>query len=71
MASLSRYVCVEGPDGMCQFGPGDDVPEWAAKLITNPNAWAEEPEPAEKESTSGTGSTGRRRSTARASADDT
>lgn len=32
------------------FGPGDDVPEWAAARITNPKAWtddepAPEPEP--------------------------
>jgi len=31
------------------FLPGDEVPEWAAKLITNPNAWkpSESPEPSD------------------------
>lgn len=43
--TLRAYVCVEGPDGMAQFGPGDTVPEWAQKQITNPKAWVEPPEP--------------------------
>jgi hypothetical protein len=29
------------------FLPGDDVPSWAAKQITNPLAWGTEPEQAE------------------------
>lgn len=39
---LTAYVCVTGADGMVQFGPGDDVPAWARKLITNPNVWTPE-----------------------------
>ncbi|MGV9540923.1 hypothetical protein ACWDSF_06320 [Nocardia beijingensis] len=34
-------------DELVTFLPGDDVPEWAAKQITNPLAWGEEPERAE------------------------
>ncbi|BDB58982.1 MULTISPECIES: hypothetical protein [Rhodococcus] len=41
--NLTRYVCVDGPDGMVQFGPGDDVPTWAVKKITNPNVWDARP----------------------------
>jgi hypothetical protein len=40
MAELQSYVHVadeEGRHGV--FGPGDDVPEWAAARITNPKAW--------------------------------
>ena len=36
---LQAYVCVDGPDGMRQFGPDDEVPDWALPLITNPDAW--------------------------------
>ena len=25
------------------FGPDDEIPDWAAARITNPNAWAEPP----------------------------
>jgi hypothetical protein len=28
---------------MYVFGPGDDVPAWAADKITNPNAWEDQP----------------------------
>lgn len=42
--ALRRYVCVEGPDGdVVQFGPGDEVPDWAIEKITNPNAWETPP----------------------------
>ncbi len=41
--NLTRYVCIDGPDGMVQFGPGDDVPTWAVKKITNPNVWDASP----------------------------
>lgn len=34
-------------DELVTFLPGDDVPEWAAKQITNPLAWGDEPERAE------------------------
>lgn len=36
---LQAYVCVDGPNGMRQFGPDDEVPDWALSLITNPDAW--------------------------------
>lgn len=46
MAKLAVFVHVLGDDGqMHVFGPGDDVPDWAAKKITNPDAWAAEPGP--------------------------
>ncbi len=68
---LTRYVNVDGPEGSVWFGPNDEVPDWAAQAITNPKAWAEDPdEGAEKESTGGTGSTGRRRSASRSKSDD-
>jgi len=31
------------------FGPGDEIPLWAARKITNPGAWAQAPEPWELE----------------------
>lgn len=44
MAKLSTYVHVEDDQGQSHvFGPGDDVPDWAAKKITNPDAWDEAP----------------------------
>ncbi|MFD8595368.1 hypothetical protein ACFV1L_10240 [Kitasatospora sp. NPDC059646] len=48
-AALNTYVHVVGEDGrVVVFGPGDAVPSWAYPLITNPKAWAKEPElPAE------------------------
>lgn len=42
MSRLASRVYV---DGHGWFGPGDTVPAAAAKLITNPKAWAEAPEP--------------------------
>lgn len=37
---LRANVWVHRPGGEpVVFGPGDDVPEWAAALITNPKAW--------------------------------
>lgn len=41
--NLLRYVYVDGPDGVVGFGPGDDVPAWAVKKITNPKVWEEAP----------------------------
>jgi len=39
---LARYVYVENPQGSTvRLGPGDPVPDWAEKQITNPKAWAE------------------------------
>lgn len=40
MASLVTYVYVRDDHGRrSRFGPGDDVPSWAAAKITNPAAW--------------------------------
>jgi hypothetical protein len=56
MAKLNTFVHVvsTAEDGSQQagtFGPADDLPDWAAKAITNPDVWdgdppAAEPEPA-------------------------
>jgi hypothetical protein len=44
MATLNGYVHVTDDKGTAHvFGPADDVPAWAAELITNPKAWAEPP----------------------------
>jgi hypothetical protein len=44
MARLATHVHVQDDQGQNHvFGPGDDVPDWAAKAITNPNAWADKP----------------------------
>lgn len=46
---LNTYVHVIGRDNDGNqtnagvFGPDDTVPEWAAKAITNPDVWAEDP----------------------------
>jgi hypothetical protein len=53
MAKLATYVYVRDESGKrFRFGPGDDVPSWASKKITNPAAWAggtpEAPEAEEK-----------------------
>ncbi|MDN4616414.1 hypothetical protein P5G50_18355 [Leifsonia sp. F6_8S_P_1B] len=46
MAELKSTVHVYDEHGVPQiFGPGDTVPAWAQKLITNPNAWAGESRP--------------------------
>lgn len=45
MAELIAVVHVKDTDGNTRiFGPGDDVPKWAADLIVNPKAWDGEPE---------------------------
>lgn len=45
---LNTFVTVHDEDFVAHtFGPGEKVPAWAKKAITNPNVWAEE------ESTSG------------------
>lgn len=50
MAALIENVHVFDADGVAHvFGPGADVPDWAAKLITNPAAWDEVPEAADGE----------------------
>lgn len=38
--TLNTNVHAVGPDGQSQvFGPGDEVPDWARKAITNPDVW--------------------------------
>jgi len=40
---LARYVHVTDDKGEQHvFGPDDDVPGWAAKVITNPAAWGDD-----------------------------
>lgn len=42
MADLRYAVYLDDPENVGQsvvFVPGDEVPEWAAKQITNPNCW--------------------------------
>lgn len=54
MARLNTFVHVvfQGEDGVQMsgmFGPADDLPDWAAAAITNPNVWdGEPPEPAKE-----------------------
>lgn len=43
---LAAFVYVNDERGTVRrFGPDDEVPDWAAAKITNPKAWAEQPEP--------------------------
>lgn len=45
MGRLNTTVHVADETGTYQvFGPGDELPEWAEKAITNPKVWADEPE---------------------------
>lgn len=48
MASLRGHVVLRNPDTLLveTFGPGDDVPAWAAERITNPEVLAQESAPA-------------------------
>lgn len=40
MAELVRHVALFDPQGvLAQFAPGDDVPAWARKRLTNPALW--------------------------------
>lgn len=44
MARLNTTVFVVDPDGRDRpFGPGEDLPDWAAKQISNPDVWDGEP----------------------------
>jgi len=48
MTALNTYVAVAGPDNTTVwFGPGDELPDWAAAAITNPDVWVK-PKPAEQ-----------------------
>lgn len=40
MRTLNTYVHAVGENGESQvFGPGDVLPDWARKAITNPKVW--------------------------------
>lgn len=44
MAELRYAVYLDDPENVGEavcFVPGDEVPEWAAKQITNPNCWVD------------------------------
>jgi hypothetical protein len=48
MAKLNTYVhaTATGPDGVQlsgTFGPADDLPDWAAAAISNPDVWDGDP----------------------------
>lgn len=44
MPKLNTYVHVLDPSGQTrEFGPADQLPEWAVDKITNPDVWAEAP----------------------------
>ncbi|WP_418346174.1 hypothetical protein [Rhodococcus pyridinivorans] len=46
MARLVTHVHVHDKNGTSHvFGPNDEVPKWALAQITNPKAWADQPEP--------------------------
>ena len=61
MARLAAFVHVQDEQGaMHVFGPGDDVPAWAAEKITNPKAWEDEA-PAKSEPSTGSKAPARRR----------
>lgn len=47
MARLATAVHVhDDVHGDKVFAPGDELPSWASKLITNPKAWADAPDTA-------------------------
>ncbi|MFC9995745.1 hypothetical protein [Nocardia sp. NPDC127526] len=47
MAKLISWVVAYDEHSAARwFGPADDVPEWAARQITNPAAWDSAPAPA-------------------------
>jgi hypothetical protein len=44
VARLNTTVFVVDPDGRDRpFGPGEDLPDWAAEQISNPDVWDGEP----------------------------
>lgn len=52
LAGESRVYVLDDSGEVHSFDPGDDVPDWAAKKITNPDVWDAdhaEPAPAEDE----------------------
>jgi hypothetical protein len=52
MAELRYAVYLDDPERTGEtvvFVPGDEVPEWAAKQITNPNGWVDGKLPTDEE----------------------
>ena len=49
--TLARHVHVRHPvDGeVHRFAPGEQVPEWAQRAITNPKAWGDDGSPSAEE----------------------
>lgn len=44
MSTLNTTVALVDDEGNSHyFGPGDSVPKWARKRITNPDVWADSP----------------------------
>ena len=51
MSELIATVHLADENGYpCTFGPGDEVPAWAEKLITNPKVWSAPVVPAKVDS---------------------
>lgn len=56
---LRSHVHVRDDNNVAHvFGPDDEIPDWAAAKITNPNAWAGPPELAEDASAPDNGAAG-------------
>ena len=52
MAELRYAVYLDDPENPSEsvvFLPGQDVPEWAAEKITNPNCWVDGKLPSDEE----------------------
>lgn len=59
MAGLVTHVSLRDETGnVVSFGPGDTVPEWARKRITNPAVWEDGEAPDSPDSPSSTGGGG-------------
>lgn len=66
---LRTHVHVRGEHGITHvFTPHDEIPEWAARAITNPKAWAEPPQLDEPGDAEGNGDQGPEQSDPGASA---
>lgn len=47
---LNTYVHTADADGVAHvFAPGDDVPDWARRKITNPDVWVDDSPDADAE----------------------
>lgn len=49
-AKLNTTVHVHKDGESHVFGPGDSLPDWAVKAISNPNVWDEPPASAKSDS---------------------